>query len=186
MAKRTKKSIDTTIGSVQELETRMGEFSSAAARREMLEAELQERITAVRAEYEERMSAAEEAVETAFEDISSFASLHPEIFPADSKSLDTLHGTLGYRTGMPRCTLPRGVDEGELCERMLALPATAQCVRRTCVVDKERVIGLFSRSASAGAESADAQTLSVLAGLGVRVSQTERFYIEPKAEGVSK
>lgn len=186
MAKRTKKSIETTIRSMADLETRMGEFAAISAQRELLEAELNERITALRAEYEDRISEVDDSFNRVFDDISVYATLHPEIFPQDRKSLDLLHGTLGFRTGMPRCTLPRGVEESELCEGMLALPATAKFVRRTCVVDKERVIALFSRRLEVGPKSSDADALRVLDGLGVRVSQTERFYIEPKAEDLAK
>ena len=183
MAKRMKKAVSTTIETREQLEERMGEYAEVVSSQAAMAAELQLKVTALRAEYEQGSALLAEKAEALFADIAAWAALHPELFAGSRKSLDTIHGTLGYRTGMPRCTLPRGVDEQELCHRMLALSAVEGCVRRCLAVDKARCIEIFSH---AGSDELSRTALAVLEGLGLRVTQTERFYVECYEEGGAK
>ncbi len=177
--KRKTKTISTTIESHDDLERRVGEYAATSAKLSEIEAQMNIKIAEIRKTFEDRISSLSDASEAIFEDIQSFCSLHPETFQNGKKSIDLLHGTIGFRTGMPRLLMPRGRKEEELCAEMLPLPSVEKFVRRTYVVDKSAVIGSLTSD-----DTDDAKR--VLDSLGFKVSQAERFYIDPKFEEIEE
>lgn len=175
--KRKTKTVSTTIDTREDLERRVGEYAATAARLAEIEAEMNLKLADVRKDFESRISDLSDSAGIIFEDIQAFCSLHPEEFQAGRKSIELLHGTVGFRTGMPRLTMPRGRVEEELCSEMLPLPSVGKFVRRTYVVDRSAVIGALTTPS-------DDESKKVLDSLGFKVSQAERFYIDPKFDEV--
>ena len=176
---RKSKTISTTITGRDDLERRVGDYAEATARIAEVEAQMNLEISKIREKFEGRVSDLKDAADAVFDDLNAYASLHPEIFSAGRKSIDLLHGTIGFRTGQPRLSMPRGKTDDELCSSMLALPTVACFVRRTNVVDKSAVIGAISADQPNDRKA-------VLESIGFRVTQAERFYVDPKYEDVEK
>ena len=170
MNTRTTRLRATTIMNRNDLENVLGRYAAAVIEADALKAELDRKVNELRAGYEERAAALGKRAEIFFADIEAYLANNPEEIPAGRKSLELLHGTVGYRTGNPTVRLPRGVDEAALCEE-LCCSGFPEYVRVREEVNREAVL------------AADDAARESLAAHGVKVTQTkDRFYIEIKRE----
>lgn len=170
MNTRTTRLRATTIMNRNDLENVLGRYAAAVIEADALKAELDRKVNELRAGYEERAAALGKRAEIFFADIEAYLANNPEEIPAGRKSLELLHGTVGYRTGNPTVRLPRGVDEAALCEE-LRCSGFPEYVRTREEVNREAVL------------AADDAARESLAAHGVKVTQTrDRFYIEIKRE----
>lgn len=160
----------TSIATREDLETVLGRYAAAVIEGDELKAEMERKINEIRAGYEERAAAIGKRAELLFADIENYMANNPEEIPSGRKSLELLHGTVGYRTGNPTVRLPRGVDEEMLCDELLD-SGFAEFVRTREEVNREAVL------------AADESMRDRLAVHGVKVSQVkDRFYVEIKRE----
>lgn len=170
MNTRTTRLRATTIMNRKDLENVLGRYAAAVIEADALKAELDRKVNELRAGYEERAAALGKRAEIFFADIEAYLANNPEEIPAGRKSLELLHGTVGYRTGNPTVRLPRGVDEAALCEE-LRCSGFPKYVRTREEVNREAVL------------AADDAARESLAAHGVKVTQTkDRFFIEIKRE----
>ena len=170
MNTRTTRLRTTTIATREDLEATLGRYAAAVIEADALKAELDRKTNELHAGYEERAAALGKRVELLFADIEAYVANNPEEIPAGRKSLELLHGTVGYRTGNPTVRLPRGTDETALCEELRGA-GFADFVRTRDELNREAVL------------AADDPTRESLAAHGVKVTQTkDRFYIEIKRE----
>ena len=170
MNTRTTRLRATTIMNRADLENVLGRYAATVIEADALKAELDRKTNELRAGYEERAAALGKRAEIFFADIEAYLANNPEEIPAGRKSLELLHGTVGYRTGNPTVRLPRGADEGELCQELkgAGLP---EFVRAREEVDRAAVL------------AANDDVRAALAAHGVKVTQIrDRFYIEIKRE----
>lgn len=175
-----KKSIEVkgAIETREELERTMGEYAAAQIGLERSKAEMEARILAVRQEFEAELATLKLAAEAPFKQLELWARTHPEAF-ADRRSLELVHGTIGYRTGMPRVSLKRGTDENKLCEA-LANQGCDRVVRTVRELDRDEIIRLARSENEAERHMAE----HLAADFGLKVSQTERFFVDAKEETV--
>ena len=103
----------TSVGNREELEGVFGRYAETVIETAALKAELEESIRKVRAGYEAAFARLDETAAALLADVEAWAAGHPEEFK-DRKSLELLHGTIGFRTSTPRVAIPRGTDEDEL------------------------------------------------------------------------
>ncbi len=170
MNTRTTRRRATTITSREDLENVLGQYAVAVIDGDALKAEMERKIAEIRADYEIRAADVGRRQEDLFADIEAYVLGNPQEIPAGRKSLELLHGTVGFRTGNPTVRLPRGADEGELCQELkgAGLP---EFVRAREEVDRAAVL------------AANDDVRAALAAHGVKVTQTrDRFYIEIKRE----
>jgi phage host-nuclease inhibitor protein Gam len=106
-------------------------------------------------------------------DIEAWAAGHPEQF-LDRKSIDLLHGTIGFRTSTPRVVIPRNMDEDELSVRLM-LAGMSEYVRVRRELDRQAVL-----AAAASDKYQDVQDR--IGEFGVHVVQSERFFIDVRQE----
>ena len=168
----------TRIANREELESVFGEYAAAVIETRSLKAELEESIRKTRAGYEAAFACLDETADALYADINAWAAGHPEEFK-DRKSLELLHGTIGFRTSPPRVTIPRGADEDALAATLA--DSGLDCytrVRRE--LDKPAIL-----AAVADTDTAD-QSEEVLAAYGIRVKQGERFFADVREEAVGK
>lgn len=175
-----KKSIEVkgAIETREELEKTMGDYAAATLALEALKVEKEAKLLEVRKGYETDEAALKLAAEAPFKQLELWARTHPEAFEG-KKSLDLLHGTIGYRTGMPRVTVKRGIDERTLCD-LLESHGFSRAVRATKELDKDEII----RSARNDDERDKLFAESLATEFGLKVSQTERFYAEARKDPV--
>jgi phage host-nuclease inhibitor protein Gam len=173
-----KKSIEVKggIDTREELERAMGEYAAATLALEACRVEMEDNLRRIRDEYEQELAGLKLAAEAPFKQLELWARRHPEAFEG-RKSLELTHGTIGYRTGMPRVTLKRGTDENALCG-LLEAHGYARAVRVAKELDKEEII----RCARSESEAEKHFAEGLASEFGLKVSQTERFYAEARRD----
>lgn len=145
----------------------LGEIAADTADLNALKAQLDQELTAVRQKFEGRIDGIAKQIEQKSGLLQQWAEASPEEF-GEKKSIDFLHGRLGFRTGNPSLkTL-----SGWTFKRVLEVIDRA-FVRTKEELDKEGVL-----SAHARGELAEKELRSV----GLRVVQDEAFFVEPKLE----
>ena len=173
MSKRMKKTL-VTIETRDELEAAVGRISAKVSARDAIIAQLETEINACRSLHEPFITTYGEEINADFEACQRWAEANPSAF-ATKKSLDLMHGTIGFRTSTPRLKLLSGWTWNRVLET-LAVNKLTDYIRQKQEPDKERLL-------------ADRETLtdSTLKRVGVTVAQDETFYIDPKREeaGVS-
>lgn len=155
---------------LEDVERLMGELALKDARRRALTAKMDEQLKAIRDRYAADLDALDAAQKALEEELASWAELHKESF-GERRSLVLTHGTIGWRLGNPAIRLrPRVKAEQALQMVKDRLP---QYVRTSEELDKSALLAAFSGKALSAED---------LAACGLRVAQTERFYVEPKTE----
>ena len=166
---KTKPTPDTPQ-TIEDVERILGELALKDARRRALTAKMDAELKAVRDRYAADLDALDAAAKDLEAEIASWAELHKEAF-GDKRSILLTHGAIGWRLGNPAIRLrPRVKAEQALQMVKDRLP---QYVRTTEELDKAALLA---------AVSGKALTAEDLAACGLRVAQTERFYVEPKTE----
>jgi len=131
-------------------------------------------ITQTRMAYESRRVALEEAVAVKSRFARNWAESNPAEF-GPLKSLALLHGDLGWRTGQPQLKTVTGWTWDRVLERLKTVPAWLRYVRVKEEVNKQALLG-------------DREVLGseALRRPGVRVTQEETFFIEPRLEAAAR
>ena len=167
----------TSITGRDDLEMVMGEYAAAVIEASALKAELEKRTLEVREEYAARFAMLDEIAAGLLADMEAWAAGHPAEF-AKRKSLELMHGVIGFRTGTPRVALPRKADEEELAATLEAA-GLGDFVRRRIELDRQRILAAVADPAE------DNKAEAVLATYGIRVRQSERFFAEVREEQVA-
>ena len=179
MAKKAK-AVTTTIETRDDLEGVFGEYAVQVIELDRLTVQMELEIAAVRKKYEEPMAQRKATGDALFDDLQAYAVLHPEVF-GDKKSLELLHGTLGFRTCPPRVLQVPGVKVDHTLAAIAAQGMAAELIRTKRELDKDAVLARVAQARDRGPEAA-ARTAAELAAVGLRVEQGELFYAEPKRE----
>lgn len=167
-AKKTKTA--TTIKGREELEGVMGEFAQSFIARGQLALAMEERLALVRKDYETRLSDLDAEIEALLADLEAWAALNPAEF-ADRRSIDLVHGTIGFRTGNPTLKTIKGVKWEHVLDMLKCSGLADRYVRKVEEPNKDALL--------ADREKIGADRLQTL---GLRVDQTERFYVDARKE----
>lgn len=154
----------------EQIEACVGEIARITATLKGVEAELETNIVQIRAQYEERVSelTADLKIELAMAE--RWAMEHKADW-GERKSVELLHGTLGFRTGMPRMKFARGVTEEVVIDRLFDFGLLSyirekrELNRDTIIADREKLNGTMEK-------------------LGVFIEQSDRFFVEPKQDSL--
>ena len=169
MGKRIKRNL-VVLTSRADVEATVGELAMLELNREAMVNSMEQRLKMVREEYEVELARINGLIQEKFPSLQQWADTHPDEF-GKRKSLELLHGTIGYRTGQFQCKPLPGWTWDKVIAWLLnkSLGYTVTKVN----VDKEKLI-------------ADRETLTEqgLADRGVRVFQEEAFFLEPKRESI--
>lgn len=172
MAKRTKKQIITGI-SPEQAEQAFSDFATADARIVKINADMDVQFTKIRDKYADELSQLEADKSLAFETMQVYATENKDILFTKKKSIDTIHGTFGFRTGTPKLKPLKGFTwpaVTKLLEKLM--PAY---IRKVVEPAKDKL--LADREKKGIAEK--------LTDVGIEVVQDETFYIERKTEDVT-
>jgi len=92
-----------------------------------------------------------------------------ELF-AKKKSLDTVHGTIGFRTGTPKLKTLKGFTWGAVTNLLKEfLPDYVRTIEEPA---KDKLL----------ADRDNTEVSGLFAKVGIAVTQDESFYVEPKKE----
>lgn len=173
MAKKKKAAIPAPQNR-EELERLVGDYAIQEIAIAQLTAELDERLLAVRAEYEQRLGARAEQRDALGEAIGAWGEMNKAAF-GEKRSLELMHGTIGWRLGKPTVKLRprvRAEDAVSLCKST----ENSDLIRIKAELDKEQILNRY-----AGNKITDEQ----LEAIGVKIEQTERFFVDVKTEAQS-
>lgn len=145
------------------------EYAEADAKQQQLTSKMDVEITAIREKYADKLTKLSEAKEKAMDMLQHFAQSKPELF-SKKKSLDMTHGVIGFRTGTPSLKTLKGFtwpSVTNLLEQFLP-----DYVRTKSEPDKERLL----------ADREIPEIATQFTKCGIKVEQTETFFVEPKKE----
>ena len=165
---RIKKSVAAVLETRADAESALGHLAELSYCRDMLIAELDLKLKSVREEYEGKIDPLTVTIESEFDALNVWADGHPNEFTT-RKSIDMIHGTIGYRTSPPKLKLLRGWT----WERVAAAvqQVIPKYMRIKVEVNKDALL-----------EDRDTFSAEQMADIGVSVVSDESFFVNPKQE----
>lgn len=157
-----------------DVEALLAQVAASDAATRKVTAQMDAEITRIREKYAAVLDHERALREAAEEQIASWAELHKADF-GDRRSMALTHGTIGWRLGNPTVKLRARVKADQALEQVKA--RMPEFVRTVEELDKASLLN---------AVAGKALTDSDLEACGLRIAQTERFYVEPKSEEVTQ
>ena len=140
-----------------------------------VEAEMNEKINAIRSEYKDRIGELQEALKDPHEALEVFAKEQKANW-GKKKSMELVHCVVGFRTGNPTVTKAKKFTWDAVLELVKKKPTLAKLFIRTKEeLDKEAIL----------AEKNPAVLGKLAEDCFITVEQEEKFYVEPKTEEVT-
>ena len=152
-----------------ELDLVVGDIARLKTEEAALTAEMNEEITAIRSRFEERLTEITADLTLRTTAVANWSSANVQEFE-NKKSLDTIHGVIGWRTTTPALKTLKGWTWDRVLEK-LATSGLDRFIRIKSEVDKQALL-------------IERETLD-LAPLGVQVVQEETFFVDPKLTTVT-
>lgn len=166
---RTKKTIVSGI-SREQAEQAFAEFAGADAQVQNLTSKMDLEMTKIREKYADRLAELNASKEKSFEIIQAYAVEHKDELFTKKKSVESAHGTFGFRTGTPKLKNLKGFTWAAVTN--LAKQFLPAYIRTTEELDKQSLLADRDKEEVAGK----------FGQIGVQVVQDETFYVEPKKE----
>lgn len=151
-------------------------FAEATNAINALDAAKNAEILAIEQKYEAQIEAHKQELKAHAKLIEAWAMQNPTAFPKDKKSIEFPCGLIGHRTGTPTV---KAIGGWTLDRAALKLSADGQ---RQFLAVKESV----SKELILAAARDNAINAEWLRNYGLQITQTERFFIEPKLAETEK
>jgi phage host-nuclease inhibitor protein Gam len=185
--KREKRTVITEEITMEKAEQYFAEYAGADAKIGELTSKMDVEITRIREKYQGRLAELSDTKEQAAQKLQHFAESRRQELFIKKKTLDLLHGSIGFRTGNFQLKTLKGFTWDAV--RNLVKEFLPDYIRTKEEVDKESLLA----DRSAALDTDDEATLalpeeqrpkvsSLFEKCGVRVAQEETFFIEPKKE----
>ena len=174
MAKTNRVTKKVVTGITQEnFNAAMAVYAQADAKRDKLTAKMDEEMTRIRGKYADDLYSYQLVMQGTHEIIMAYCCENKAALFSDKRSMETAHGVVGFRLGMPKLkTLPKWTWDRVLEKLGTIMPEYIRVKRE---VDKEALI----------AHRSDNLTAQHLQDVGVFIDQDEAFFIELKKEEVA-
>ena len=171
MAKTREKKVVHSGVSTEEMETAFTEFATCDAKLQKINATIDIELTRIRDKYSDTIAQLIERKDKAFDIIQAFALANKEDLFSKKKSMETIHGSLGFRTGTPKLKLLKGFTWGAVTNMLKEfLPAYVRISEEPA---KDKLL----------ADRDNDEVAQYLPKVGITVIQEETFFVEPKKEG---
>lgn len=181
MAKRQKKTVISGV-SKEAAEEAFATYAKANAERAKITAEIELKCAQIREKHQDRLSQLQATQDEAFDTLQAYATENqPELF-SKKKSLEMVHGTIGFRTGTPKLKTLKGFTWASALQLVKEFLPTF--IRITEEIDKSRLLSeRDSEALRLGELPGEGVPLrEVMAKCGISVVQDETFFVEPKKE----
>ena len=155
-----------------EMENCVREICLLTIRRDELTAQMDDEIARIRDVYQADLAEIQVNLDAEMGRAHDWAENNPHEF-AKKKSLAMVHGTVGYRTGMPRLKTLKGWTWDRVLEVLKAV--APEYIRTKQETDKDKIIAERSEL--------DPENLR---NIGVQIVQDETFFVEPNREEKEK
>lgn len=173
MAKRTKRPAVTPPSTQQEADKVLAAYAKADARKQEINALMDNRFTKIREEYAEELGAIEVTTQENLDKLHMYYENNTEVF-GKKKSLETAHGLVGFRTGTPKLKTMRGFTWEAVLE-LLKSNSRVGFVRSKEEVAKDLLI----------ANRSNENVIEILKENKMEIVQDETFFVELKKEEVA-
>jgi len=151
-------------------ETAFAEYADADARQNRITATMDVAITRIREKFQDDLAKLQEAKDIAFEKMQVFALENKDELFGKKKSLETVYGIFGFRTGLPKLKLRKGFTWGAVTN--LLKEFMPGYVRTSEEPAKDKLLS-----------DRDVPEVSdMFPKIGIYVDQDETFFVEPKKE----
>lgn len=150
----------------------LGELSALILLRNKATTAMDRKITEIRKDYEEKLADLGTQIEEKTELLSMWANNNPDEFPKNQKSVDMVHGRVGFRTGNPKLKTRMRKTWDKVLETISAM-GLQDLIRTKQETNKERIIADYLQGTL---------PLATMIEIGVEVVQEESFFVEPKLE----
>lgn len=169
MAKREKKTI--ISGVTREMaDEAFASYSMAEAQAAKITADIELQCAKIREKYADKLTALEEQKTTAFDTLQAYASENKGDLFTKKKSLDMVHGTIGFRTGTPKLKTLKGFTWASALQ--LVREFLPSYIRTTEEITKDKL--LADRDVEGMCDN--------MSRCGIQVVQDETFFVESKKE----
>ncbi len=161
-----------TLTTRDEAEAVMNALARDVNEQRSLAAERDQEILALNQKYEAPLAGLAQAIQISTESLHAWADANPEQFLRGRKSVEMLSGVLGFRTGTPKLAL---LNRSFTWDKVLGLVARVPGWTRTrSEVHKETILAEYGQAAN------KADFAGQLSGVGLKVTQDESFFVEPR------
>lgn len=167
MSKTRIKTTASPIRTRDEMEALVGDIARLKAKEQQYTAEMNQRVTEVRRDYEAGLSGVQDELSGKMALARDWAEAHPEEF-GKARSIAMTHGDVGWRIGNPTLKTLSGWTWDRVLEKLRGGGAWLKYLRVKQEVNKEALL-------------ADREVIA-LSEAGCRVVQDETFFIEPRIE----
>jgi phage host-nuclease inhibitor protein Gam len=166
---REKKVVHTGVTS-EEMEAKFAEYAIADAKLQKINATMDVQITAIRERYADDVSKLNDAKTAAFDVLQAFAMENKDELFAKKKSMESTHGTIGFRTGTPKLKTLKGFTWGAVLNMLKEfLPDYVRTIEEPA---KDKLL----------ADRDVPEVTSQFGKVGIAVAQDETFFVELKKE----
>jgi len=166
---RIKKTIVKGTISTTDAEAAFGELAKADARKQQITSKMDLEMSKIREKWQDELTDMQEIIDDKWSYLNVYASQNPELF-SKQKSIELVHGKIGFRTGTPKLKLLKGFTWAKALDNLRSyLPSY---IRTSEEPAKDRLL-------------IDRETTEVkdnMAKCGITVDQDETFFVEPKKE----
>jgi len=172
MASNREKKVVVTGVSRAMAEASFADYADADARQQRITSRMDLDITKIREKYQDDLTKLQERKDKDFEVMQTYAMENRDLF-TKKKSMETVHGIMGFRTGTPKLKTRKGFTWGAVTNLLKEfLPAY---VRTTEEPAKDKLL----------ADREIPEVVEIFPKVGIFVDQDETFYVEPKKEEVT-
>lgn len=166
---REKKVVHTSVTSEQ-METAFADYATSDAKLAKINATIDVQMTAIREKYAEDIAKLTDKKEKAFDVMQAFALANKEELFGKKKSLESVHGTIGFRMGTPKLKTLKGFTWASVTNLLKEfLPAYVRVSEEPA---KDKLL----------ADRESEEVCNLFPKIGVAVTQDETFFVEPKKE----
>lgn len=170
MAKTREKKVVVSGVTADQMETAFADFARADARIQKINATMDVEMTRIREKYQDELSKLQDEKDKAFDILQTYGVENKDELFSKRKSIETVHGILGFRTGTPKLKTLKGFTWPSVVN--LLKEFLPDYVRTTEEAAKDRL--LSDREVE--------EVRDLFPKVGITVVQDETFYVEPKKE----
>ena len=171
MAKREKKTIITGV-TREVADEALAMYAMAEAQSAKIAADIELQCVRIREKYADKLAELESQKASAFDTLQAYASENKGELFVKKKSLDMVHGTIGFRTGTPKLKTLKGFTWASALQ--LVREFLPGYIRTTEEITKDKL--LADRDVEGMVDN--------MSRCGIQVVQDEAFFVEPKKEEV--
>ena len=171
MAKREKKIIISGV-TRETADEALATYAMVDAQMAKIVADIELQCVKIREKYADKLAEFEEQKATTFDTLQAYASENKGDLFTKKKSLDMVHGTIGFRTGTPKLKTLKGFTWASALQ--LVREFLPSYIRTTEEITKDKL--LADRDVEGMQDNMNR--------CGIQVIQDETFFVEPKKEEI--